>query len=167
MDWEVKFESYKNLYSNVLERLWLKTMIRAKNKTFAETFFLHSLKFEIEHAKGYYFEKQFIELFEIYFQMGYSWSTFLKEINLYKDAFLFTEVESTIENYIQLKIKYNVSEINRMKIEAKLFQDFSSENTIVDQMQSVLFMKLLIDKAINLTVFPFVPFFSPLPISIY
>lgn len=121
--WNNIFIDTCKLYKEIIERLYLKTTTQANNKVFAKKYFLEYLEAELNFHKGYPFNGDVIDYFQIAFNLGFSWAKFFKEVRVMQKIYTYDENNTSIVDYAKFCAEFTPQERKRIVLESKVLNE--------------------------------------------
>jgi hypothetical protein len=137
---EFFIKSYKN-YTSIVEQLYTKTITRANDKNFAHKYFLQQVESEIEFQQGFPFNGSVVSYFQIFYKMGFSWESFLKEVRILQQVYSSNNNNLDIKNFANQFLQFTPQELNRIHIENKIYFNNKTENSVYDFVTCFLLAK--------------------------
>ncbi len=139
--WNTTFIDTCKLYKNTIEGIYLKAITKANNKAFAKKYFLQYLESELDFYKGYAFNETVLGYFQIYFNLGFSWAKFFKEVHVLQKIYTYDGTNTDMNDYAKLCNEFTPQEIKRIVVESKMLQGNQEEKTIYDFVSCTLLTK--------------------------
>lgn len=139
--WNIIFIETCNLYKGIIDKIFEKTIGKANNKAFAKNYFLEYVEAELEFFNGFPFNKMLISYFDLYYNMGFTWAKFFKEIRILKEIHTYDVSNTSAEEYFRLGVEFTTQEVKHIVIESKLLQEGKPEASIYNIVQCVLLNK--------------------------
>ncbi len=139
--WNEQFKNACILFNNIIERIYNKTLQQANNKAFAKNYFLQQLESELDFHQGFPFNATVISYFELFYNLGFSWDKFFKEIRILQNIYTYNESKMNTNDSAKLYSEFTPQEIKRIVWESKMLQGNNSEKTIYDFVHCVLLTK--------------------------
>jgi hypothetical protein len=130
--WNTIFIDTCKQYRGIIESIYLKTIAKANNKPFAKNYFLQSLESELEFYKGYAFNETVVGYFQIYYNLGFSWAKFFKEVRVLQKIYTYDATNTTLNDFAKLCSEFTPQEVKRIALESKMLQGSQEETTIYD-----------------------------------
>jgi hypothetical protein len=142
---EIKFDeffitSYKK-YTSIAEQLYSKTITRAKDKNFAPKYFLQQVEYEIEFQQGFPFNALVVSYFQIFYKMGFSWESFLKEVSILQQVYSADDDNLNVKDFANQFLQFTPQEKKRIIIEGKIYLNNKTENSVYDFVTCFLLAK--------------------------
>jgi hypothetical protein len=135
------FRTYYEKYSSICETLFTKALDRANDRIFAREYFLKQIESELEFHKGFKFNGTVLSYFQLFYNLGFSWNRFLKEVRILQKIQSYYEDTADMAGYAKLHAEFSPQEIKRIAFEAEILQGSKNENCIYNYVRSTLLTK--------------------------
>lgn len=139
--WDTIFLETCKLYKSIIDNLYLKAITKANNKVFAKNYCIQYIESELDFNNGYAFNKTVLEYFQIYYNLGFTWAKFFKEVRILQKVYTYDESNSTMNVYAKLSSEFTPQEIKRIALESKMLQENQQEKTIYNFVSCSLLTK--------------------------
>jgi hypothetical protein len=141
---EQRNEQFKNackLYKEIIENIFTKTLQQANNKAFAKNYFIQQLESELDFHQGFPFNATVLSYFELFYNLGFLWDKFFKEIRILQNIYSYNESKMNTNDYAKIYAEFTPQEVKRIVWESKMLQGNNAEKTIYDFVHCVLLTK--------------------------
>jgi hypothetical protein len=135
------FLTYYEKYAGICETLFTKSLDRANDRTFARAYFLQQIESELEFHKGFKFNGTVLSYFQLFYNLGFSWNKFLKEVRILQKIHNYYEDTADIIGHATLHSEFSPQEIKRIEVEAEILRGSKNDNCIYNYLRSVLLTK--------------------------
>lgn len=135
------FLTYCEKYTSICETLFTKALDRANDRTFAREYFLQQIESELEFHKGFKFNGTVLSYFQLFYNLGFSWNRFLKEVRVLQKIHNYYEDTADMIGYATLHAEFSPQEIKRIEVEAEILRGSKNDNCIYNFVRSVLLTK--------------------------
>ena len=139
--WNEQFKIACKLYKEIIEKIYTKTLQQANNKAFAKNYFIQQLESELDFHHGFPFNATVLSYFELFYNLGFSWDKFFKEIRILQNIYSYNESKMNTNDYSKLYSEFTPQEVKRIVWESKMLQGNNSQKTIYYFVQCVLLTK--------------------------
>ncbi len=139
--WDTIFIDTCKLYKSIIEKIYLKALTKANNKVFAKNYIIQYVESELDFNNGYPFNKTVLDYFQIYYNLGFTWAKFFKEVRILQKVYTYDEYNSTRNHYAKLCSEFTPQEIKRIALESKMLQENQQEKTICNFVSCSLLTK--------------------------
>lgn len=139
--WDTIFIDTCKLYKSIIDNLYLKVITKANNKVFAKNYCIQYIEAELDFNNGFAFNKTVLDYFQIYYNLGFTWAKFFKEVRILQKGYTYDESNSTMNVYAKLCSEFTPQEIKRIALESKMRQENQQEKTIYNFVSCSLLTK--------------------------
>lgn len=139
--WDTIFIDACKLYKGIIEEVYDKAITKANNKVFTKNYFLEYMEAELEFYKGYSFNSTVISYFQIYYNLGFTWAKFFKEVRILQKVYTYDTSKTSMNDYAQLCNDFTPQEVKRITIESKMLKENQEEASIYGVLSSTLLTK--------------------------
>lgn len=139
--WNTIFIDTCKLYKSIIEKIYLKAITKANNKVFAKNYIIQYVESELDFNNGFAFNKTVLYNFQIYYNLGFTWAKFFKEVRILQKVFNYDESNSSMYDYAKLCSEFTPQVLKRIALESKMLQDNQQEKTIYNFVSCSLLTK--------------------------
>ena len=139
--WNNIFIDTFKLYKGIIESIYLKTIAKANNNVFAKNYFLEYMEAELEFCKGYSFNSTVIGYFQIYYNLGFTWAKFFKEVRILQKVYTYDANNTSMNDYAILCAEFSPQEVKRIVVESKMLKENQEETSTYDIVSCTLLGK--------------------------
>lgn len=139
--WNTIFIDTCKLYKSILEKIYLKAMTKANNKVFAKNYIIQYIESELDFNNGYAFNKTVLDYFQIYYNLGFTWAKFFREVQVLQKIYTYNGTDTNMNDYAKLFDEFTPLEIKRIAWESKMLSENQQERTIYNFISCTLLTK--------------------------
>lgn len=139
--WDTIFIDTCKLYKSIIENIYQKAITKANNKVFAKNYIIQNVESELDFNSGYSFNKTVLDYFQIYYNLGFTWAKFFKEVRILQKVYTYDESHSTMNDNAKLCSEFTPQELKRIVWESKILQGNQQEKTIYNFVSCSLLTK--------------------------
>lgn len=132
--------SYERYFS-IVQTFFTKAVERSNDKAFAREYYIQQIETELEFHKGFAFNGIVLSYFHIFYDLGFSWDKFLKEVSILQAIHTYSGHLTDMTAYAKLCSEFSPQEVRRITLEAELVRDAKNENVIYNYVRSTLLTK--------------------------
>ena len=139
--WNTIFIDSCKFYKSIIEKICLKAITKANNKVFAKNYIIQYIESELDFNNEYAFNKTVLSYFQIYYNLGFTWAKFFKEVRILQKVYTYDATNTSMNHYAKLCSEFTPQEVKRITFESKILQGNQQEKTIYDTVNCTLLSK--------------------------